>query len=150
MVKLELTDSAWLVSILFLTFMLKCNRYFSPLPWTHIGPFCVHSYMHAEIHLAFWVFARVCVCMFACALWSRFSCMVVLNVYFYCVLIRIAVNAAIHFVWSVALFWIHAASRLSVRMPYSVLNRLFLFQTRLLRTGRAKMRCYGGATVTKR
>lgn len=46
--------------------------------------------------------------------------------------------------------WTGLASRLTVKMPDSVILFLFLFQIRPRLTGRARMKCCGGATVTKR
>lgn len=42
------------------------------------------------------------------------------------------------------------AHRLTVKMLCSVFNRMFLFQTRPQRMGRARMKCCGGVMVTKR
>lgn len=150
-------DAGWSISKTMMSCLCFWPRYsrfhiFFPafvLSWTHIGSSCVHSYVHAGIHLAFWK----CVCAFCFSvaeimvfIWSMRGCI-------YCIFmiqsigIKELTAISSSYIWKVLFAFV---LRLSMKMLQSVILFLFLFQTRPQLTGRARMRYCGGVMGTKR
>lgn len=114
-----------------------------------LGSFCVHSYMHAGTHSAFWMCLFVCVSVLFVLVLQR-ACVVVFNVYiFYDSVHRnwgVDCNIIILYLKSFVL----ESDSFEWKMLHGVIVFLFLFQTRPQRMGRARMKCCGGVMGTKR